>query len=109
MLQQLRSRHVETDFAIHCVPPQNKAFFLNSRNLNGEVEGFLELSDGDEANLSQLETPQQTLEYPESLIGIALASWEKLLPHQQVKNVAMCSQEADCEVLNIVDLAESLS
>lgn len=142
---------------------QSQAFFLNSRNLNGEVEvsnlsrdmtekyvmhiteaaagvapdllqyvfessggnpfgvevvlqelrqggavqvseeGFLELSDGDEANLSQLE-------YPESLIGIALASWEKLLPHQQdlVKNVAMCSQEADCEVLNIVDLAETL-
>ena len=26
----------------------------------------------------------------------------------QVKNVAMCSQEADCEVLNIVDVAESL-
>eukprot|EP00439_Symbiodinium_sp_Y106_P052105 s3853_g6.t5 len=142
---------------------QSQAFFLNSRNLNGEVqasnlsrdmtekyvmhitgaaagvapdllqyvfessggnpfgvevvlqelrqggavqvseEGFLELSDGDEADLSQLA-------YPESLIGIALASWEKLLPHQQdlVKNVAMCSQEADCEVLNILDLAETL-
>ncbi|CAJ1373022.1 unnamed protein product [Effrenium voratum] len=63
-----------------------------------------------EGRLELMEGMRLRREYPEALIGIALAAFEQLKPLQQdlVKNIAMCSQEADAEVLNLEDLAEAL-
>lgn len=63
-------------------------------------EGRLEISEG----------TRLRKEYPEVLIGMALATFEKLPPRYQdlVKNVAVCCQESDSDALNLEDLAETL-
>ncbi|CAK9080580.1 Hypothetical protein SCF082_LOCUS38401, partial [Durusdinium trenchii] len=73
---------------------------LQQRGTVQVLEGRLEI-DG---------TGRLRQEYPQVLIGMALATFEKL-PHRQqdlVKNVAMCSQESDSDALNLEDLAETL-
>eukprot|EP00434_Breviolum_minutum_P017509 symbB.v1.2.015453.t1/scaffold1154.1/size134997/4 len=73
---------------------------LRQRSAVHVIEGCLEISGN----------TRLRKEYSEVLIGMALATFEKLPPKQQdlVKNVAMCCQESSCDALNLDDLAEML-